>query len=205
MNTNDSSINGSLLENFMNIQTQRAKLYNELKSSFTNLLSQDSHQNNQAYQSELQRLATKFNECSSSLKNLQNDQNENNNQQQQILSQMLDDIQQLEKQKLHVTLASYSLKKALKAEQFSWERRPYYQGEKEQQNVQDVITGFKMLKNGGLGQDQQMFDFVNNQMACKQDIQLGIQFAEQKLEQVIDEINELIYSIQETQTEEIEL
>eukprot|EP01024_Parvocaulis_polyphysoides_P001871 TRINITY_DN10545_c2_g1_i1.p2 TRINITY_DN10545_c2_g1~~TRINITY_DN10545_c2_g1_i1.p2 ORF type:complete len:221 (-),score=24.62 TRINITY_DN10545_c2_g1_i1:610-1272(-) len=194
--------NRSLLEKFMQIQSERAKLYNDLKNSFAKLLLEDSKLNNQNYQQQLQSLATRFNECSTAMKQLQNYNNDNNNKNgngRQIVSQQLDNIQNLEKQKLHLTLASYSLKQAMKAEQFSWERRPYFQGEKEQQNIQDVIAGFKMLQNAGIdAENQQGFDFVSKQMACKRDVQRGIQVAERKLEQVIEDINELIYSIQET-------
>eukprot|EP01026_Neomeris_dumetosa_P071182 TRINITY_DN71689_c0_g1_i3.p2 TRINITY_DN71689_c0_g1~~TRINITY_DN71689_c0_g1_i3.p2 ORF type:complete len:195 (-),score=21.13 TRINITY_DN71689_c0_g1_i3:158-742(-) len=175
----------------MQIQGDRAKLYNELRTSFLSTLTTKSKEKDQQYQQEVHRIGDLFNKCSISFKQIQ----ESVANRSPIMSKLLSEIQNLEKKKLHLTLTSYILRKSLKEGCFSWERRPYYQGEKDQQQIVDIISGFKMLQRTEDNQNYEMFEFVNKCMPCEQDGIGAVQIAEKQLEEVIEEINGLVYSV----------
>eukprot|EP01025_Chloroclados_australasicus_P017533 TRINITY_DN18957_c0_g1_i1.p1 TRINITY_DN18957_c0_g1~~TRINITY_DN18957_c0_g1_i1.p1 ORF type:complete len:205 (-),score=12.77 TRINITY_DN18957_c0_g1_i1:45-659(-) len=184
-----------MVDKFMEVQGKRAKLYNDLKVAFSRQFTEDTQESRLQYQTKLKSIGDRFSECSLTLKQMRGGQDDSNH----AFFQLLERIQLLEKDKLALTLSLYSLRNALQADHFSWERRPYNPGEKDLQHIQDIISAYKMLQRVDFDNDRTQFDFISRQMACRQDGIQAISLVQHKLEEVVENINEVVYSIQDLQ------
>lgn len=168
----------ALLRSFLAVQEQRARLYTQFKDSFEDYLSTRRELPHQAV---LTAVTTGFSQCSNDVIALEKALSEECRR--PDLAAMLRQVQQLEREKLHLTITMQALKRAFTFGLFSWQREELVQ-------TKHTLNCIQLEGACGCGQESDGIDYL-----AEYEYHAAVREAVQAMNSTIIRINEVLEDV----------